>query len=174
MKIRLIFIVSALVFLTNCGYQAMYSDQNVNFRIASIKITNEMEIGKRIERRLEIFKNTQNKSNILNLDIESNFSKSISSKDKQGNPKTFNINVSVYLKYIQNSDVKKETSFSENTTYNNQDDKFSLKNYEDLLKENLTDKIIDNILIYLQSSTSGASNAKLTGSIGLIKNTNDN
>tara|TARA_B100001287_G_C22631680_1_gene505501 strand:- start:226 stop:750 length:525 start_codon:yes stop_codon:yes gene_type:complete len=174
MKIRMIFIVSALFFLTHCGYQSMYSDQNVNFRIANIQIINDNKIGKRIERRLEIFQNSQNKSNVLNLEIDSSFSKNISSKDKQGNPKTFNINVLVYLKYIQNSDVKKETSFSENTTYNNQDDKFSLKNYEESLIENLTDKIIDNILIYLQSSTSGASNAKLTGNIGLIKSTNDN
>ena len=110
----------------------------------------------------------------LDLEIDSSFSKSISSKDKQGNPKTFNMNVLIVLKYIENSDVKRETSFSENTTYNNQDDKFSLKNYEDSLKENLTDKIIDNILIYLQSTSSNASNAKLTGNIGFTKSTNDN
>ncbi len=174
MNIRIIFIITAFVFLTQCGYQSMYSDQNVNFSIENIKITDDLEIGKRIERRLEIFDNSSNKSNVLNLEIDSSFSKTISSKDKQGNPKTFNINVSVVLKLVQNSDVKKETTFSENTTYNNQDDKFSLKNYEESLKENLTDKIIDNILIYLQSTSSTISNAKLTGNIGLTKSTNDN
>ncbi len=174
MKIRIIFIITALIFLTQCGYQSMYSDQNVNFSIENIKITNDIGIGKRIERRLLIFEDNKNKANNLNLEIDSSFSKTISSKDKQGNPKTFNMNVSVVLKHIENSDVKKETSFSENTTYNNQDDKFSLKNYEDSLKENLTDKIIDNILIYLQSTSSILSNAKLTGNVGFTKTTNDN
>ncbi len=174
MKIKIIFIITIFIFLTQCGYQSMYSDQNVNFNIENITITNDLEIGKRVERRLEIFEDNKDKANNLDLEIDSSFSKSISSKDKQGNPKTFNMNVLIVLKYIENSDVKRVTSFSENTTYNNQDDKFSLKNYEDSLKENLTDKIIDNILIYLQSTSSNASNAKLTGNIGFTKSTNDN
>ena len=174
MKIKIIFIITIFIFLTQCGYQSMYSDQNVNFNIENITITNDLEIGKRVERRLEIFEDNKDKAYNLDLEIDSSFSKSISSKDKQGNPKTFNMNVLIVLKYIENSDVKRVTSFSENTTYNNQDDKFSLKNYEDSLKENLTDKIIDNILIYLQSTSSNASNAKLTGNIGFTKSTNDN
>ncbi len=174
MKIKIIFIITIFIFLTQCGYQSMYSDQNVNFNIENITISNDLKIGKRVERRLEIFEDNKDKANNLDLEIDSSFSKSISSKDKQGNPKTFNMNVLIVLKYIENSDVKRVTSFSENTTYNNQDDKFSLKNYEDSLKENLTDKIIDNILIYLQSTSSNASNAKLTGNIGFTKSTNDN
>ena len=64
-------------------------------------------------------------------------------------------------------DNLKETKvFSESINYNNSDNKFNLKRYEDSLKENLTEKIIDNLLIYLQSISSNKSNASLTGNVG--------
>ena len=41
-----------------------------------------------------------------------------------------------------------------------------LKRYEDSLKENLTEKIIENLLLYLQSISVNKSNASLKGNIG--------
>ena len=47
--------------------------------------------------------------------------------------------------------VSAKQSFSEGINYNNRENKFNLKKYEDSLKENLTEKIIEDLLLYLQS-----------------------
>ena len=64
--------------------------------------------------------------------------------------------------------------FSEGINYDNNDNKFNLKRYENSLKENLTEKIIDNLLIYLQSIKPNKSNASLIGNLGYTKKNNDN
>ena len=61
--------------------------------------------------------------------------------------------------------------FSESINYNNNENKFNLKKYEDSLKENLTEKIIEDLLLYLQSISVNKSNASLKGNIGYtVKN----
>ena len=105
-------------------------------------------------------------NNLYNLKITTKKNKFISSKDTKGNPKTFNINVTVNVTFIDNENIERNKSFVENINYNNDENKFSLKKYENSLIENLTDKIVDNLLIFLQSFSSEKSNASLTGNIG--------
>ena len=87
-------------------------------------------------------------------------------RSKQGNPKTFNISVIANVTFIDNKNIEINKGFIENINYNNDENKFRLKQYEKSLIENLTEKIIDNLLIYLQSFSSEKSNASLTGNIG--------
>ena len=74
--------------------------------------------------------------------------------------------MTVNVTFINNENIKKNKSFIENINYNNDENKFSLKKYENSLMENLTDKIIEDLLIYLQIFSSEKSNASLTGNIG--------
>ena len=92
--------------------------------------------------------------------------KTTATKDKQGNPNTFNIIVSVKLTLTNNKNIIETKVFSESISYDNSENKFSLKRYENSLKENLTDRIVDNLLIYLQGISSNRSNASITGDIG--------
>ena len=161
-----IFFFLIFLFLNQCGYETIYSSKNIKFNIKEIKIENNLDIGRQIKNRLEIFSsdNPNNVSYILK--INSYFDKTTTSKDKQGNPKTFNINVTVNVTFVDNKNIERNKSFVENINYNNDENKFNLKQYENSLIENLTDKIVDNLLIFLQSFTSEKSNASLTGNIG--------
>ena len=161
-----IFFFLVFLFLTQCGYETIYSSKNIKFNIKKIKIENNLNIGRQIKNRLEIFSSDINNNESYTLEINSYFDKTTASKDKQGNPKTFNINVTVNVKFIDNENIKRNKSFVENINYNNDENKFSLKKYENSLIENLTDKIVDNLLIFLQSFSSEKSNASLTGNIG--------
>ena len=76
--------------------------------------------------------------------------------------------------FIDNENIERNKSFLENINYNNDENKFSLKQYENSLIENLTDKIVDNLLIYLQSFSSEKSNTSLSGNIGFTSKNNDN
>ena len=161
-----IFFFLIFLFLTQCGYETIYSSKNIKFNVKEIKIENNLDIGRQIKNRLEIFSSDSPSNESYILEINSYFVKTTASKDKQGNPKTFNINVTVNVNFIDNENIKRNKSFVENINYNNDENKFSLKQYENSLIENLTEKIIDNLLIFLQSFSSEKSNASLTGNIG--------
>ena len=161
-----IFFFLIFLFLTQCGYETIYSSKNIKFNVKEIKIENNLDIGRQIKNRLEIFSSDSPNNKSYILEINSYFDKTTASKDKQGNPKTFNINVTVNVTFIDNENIERNKSFVENINYNNDENKFSLKKYENSLIENLTDKIVDNLLIFLQSFSSEKSNASLTGNIG--------
>ena len=155
-----------LLFLNQCGYEPIYSNKNIKFNIKKIKIENNLNIGRQIKNRLNIF-SSDNPNNVSYVvEINSYFVKTTASKDKQGNPKTFNISVIANVKFTDNENVERNKSFEESINYNNDENKFSLKKYEDSLIENLTEKIVENLLIYLQSFSSKKSNASLSGNIG--------
>jgi len=169
-----IFFFLIFLFLTQCGYEKIYSNKNIKFNIKEIKIENNLDIGRQIKNRLEIFSSDNLSNENYTLKINSYFDRTTASKDKQGNPKTFNISVIANVTFIDNKNIEINKGFIENINYNNDENKFSLKKYEDSLIENLTDKIIDNLLIYLQSFTSEKSNASLSGNIGYTSKNNDN
>ncbi len=161
-----IFFLAIFMFLTQCGYQTVYSNKNSNFYISDLEILNDQNIGRQIKNRLSALSSASKNSDNYYLRIDSKFEKTTASKDKQGNPNTFSLIVSVKVTLTNNKNIKETKVFSEGINYDNSDNKFSLKRYENSLKENLTEKIIDNLLIYLQSISSNKSNASLTGNVG--------
>ena len=161
-----IFFFLIFLFLNQCGYETIYSNKNIKFNIKEIKIENNLDIGRQIKNRLEIFSSDSPSNENYFLEINSYFDKTTTSKDKQGNPKTFNINVTVNVTFIDNKNIEINKSFVENINYNNDENKFSLKQYENSLIENLTEKITENLLIFLQGFSSEKSNATLSGNIG--------
>lgn len=174
---RIIIIPLLITFLNQCGYQTIYSDQNINFHISEILIQGDLEIGRQIKRRLSSFEKTKKSGEIFKIKVNSVVDKKISSKDKEGNPKTFTLSVVITMTTIDQNNSEENITFSESINYNNDNDKFSLKRYENSSQENLTENIIEDILAYLQNiSSQTKSNAILTGSIGFtnksIKNDN--
>ena len=79
-----------------------------------------------------------------------NYFKSISSKNKKGDPEVFNIKIEVNI--ILNSPGKKlNKSFNETISYNNQSSKFELKKYENQIIKNITQKISQDIILFFRS-----------------------
>ena len=166
-----IFFFVILIFLTQCGYQTIYSNKNLNFNITEIEILNDQNIGRQIKNRLSLMSSMNKNADNLNLEVDSKFEKTTASKDKKGNPNIFNLIVYVKVDITSEGEIKESKVFSEAINYNNSEDKFNLKRYEDSLKENLTEKIIDDLLLYLQSISANRSNASLQGNIGYtVKN----
>ena len=161
-----IFYLTFFIFLAQCGYQTIYSNKNTNFNISELKILNDQNIGRQIKNRLDVFASAGEDSDNYYLEVDSKFEKTTASKDKQGNPKTFNLIVIVRVNLTNKKNLKETKIFSEGINYENSDNKFNLKRYENSLKENLTEKIIDNLLIYLQNISSNRSKASLTGNVG--------
>ena len=94
--------------------------------------------------------NYKGENSDTSLKIESNYFKSISSKNKKGDPEVFNIKIEVNI--ILNSPGKKlNKSFNETISYNNQSSKFELKKYENQIIKNITQKISQDIILFFRS-----------------------
>ena len=140
-----------LMFLNGCNYQPIYSSKNVKFSIGEFQSTGDKKINKLLIKKLEIYKNENLDTKKYNLNITSEVNKNISAKDKKGNPTTFTLKI-VFKIEIENSlGEKKQTIFEESTSYENNDNKFELKKYENSIKKNMIESINENIILYLQN-----------------------
>ena len=116
-----------------------------------VKLFGDINIGSKIKKNLNIYKNVENKSIFYSLKINSDQKKNVVSKDAKGDPKIFEIQVLIDLTILENNKVKNKKNFKESFTYNNSTNKFSLKQYEKNIEENLIEKIVEKIIIYLYS-----------------------
>ena len=146
---KLIIIAIALFTLNNCGYNPIYSTKNNNFYI-DISQKDRSKLNSKIENNIKKFSN-QNSENIIQLEISSNKKINIISKDKKGDPSRFSMIISLTINILNknNYEINKTKSFTEKFDYNNNSNKFSLKQYEKDIEDNLINKIIERSIIYL-------------------------
>ena len=146
---KLIIIAIALFTLNNCGYNPIYSSKNNNFYIDILQ-KNRSKLNSKIENNIKKFSN-QNTENTIRLEISSNKKINTISKDKKGDPSRFNMTISLTINILNknNYEINKTKSFTEKFDYNNNSNKFSLKQYEKDIEDNLINKIIERSIIYL-------------------------
>ena len=144
-------IIISFLLLLSCGYKPIFSSSKANFSITEIKLLGKKDIGSKIKKNLNIYKNAENKSIFYSLEINSDQKKNVVSKDAKGDPKIFEIQVLIDLTILENNKVKNKKNFKESFSYNNSTDKFSLNQYEKNIEENLIEKIVEKIIIYLYS-----------------------
>ena len=149
-KVLVFLLLNSFLFLNNCGYESIYSKGTGNFFIKNIEIKTNNEINYKIKNRLRIFSNSNSKNK---YDLEINALKSIKivSKDSKGDPKIYQMNIKLEVKIIENYQIIKEINFEENFNYNNNSNKFELKQYKKNIEDNLIEKNIENLTFYISS-----------------------
>tara|TARA_B100000686_G_C16072437_1_gene609964 strand:- start:102 stop:557 length:456 start_codon:yes stop_codon:yes gene_type:complete len=150
MKNKSILLILLFFILANCGFEPIYSSKKSNFNIGEIKITNKNRFNTIIENNLRNISNNESQ-NIFDLIINSERKKIVSSKDAKGNPQLLTMIISVEIQIIKNNVIKNTKNFSENFSYSNNSNKFSLGQYEKDIEKNLINQIIENINSYLLS-----------------------
>ena len=148
MKNNFIFLVILFSILSNCGYQPIYSTKNLNFTIGNIEKENT-SLNNKFEKTITALKNKKIDRKI-NIKIETERKVSIKSKDSKGNALVFELEINLKFSSL-NLDNKAERLLSQKITYNNSDDKFKLKQYENELEEILITKIVEDLINYLSS-----------------------
>ena len=146
MKIRIVTYLF-LFFLVSCGYQPLYSSKGQTFSIGEIEFSGEKYLTNNFAEKIKRFQDTKNE--IFDLQISLNRSKNTAAKDKKGNPTQFSMSISITLKI--NNEIEK--TFLENSTYNNSEDKFDLRKYEDNLIQNMTETIFSEMILFLQTNS---------------------
>ena len=140
-----------ILFLTSCGYQAVNKIDKTNFIISEYDFLGNSQINKILKRNFDKNKKNDNLQNEFEIIVNSKLIKSNNAKNRAGEVINLSIKIIVDLEVSQYGEKIKKLSFTENSNYNNNDNKFELKQFEKILVNDLVDKIIRRINLDLSS-----------------------
>ena len=153
MKINKILTILTFFLLFSCGFEPIYSqkklDSNYNFTIASIGFSGDNNINQYLKNNLVNYINNEDKKIKYDLIINSSIIKTITSKNKKGNPEIFYTKIQINVDIIENNQIKNKTIFEESFEYKNKESKFELNKYEKNIHKNLTNKLSKDLVEYL-------------------------
>ena len=141
-----------LFFISSCGYQPIYINKSSEiYEFKKIILNGDNYINNKIINILSIKGNDEiDNKNILH--ITSSYKTEEISKNSKGQMELYKstINVNLEIKNINNQVIQKR-NFAKDFTYNNKQNKFDLAQYQKSNKDDLINKIISDIIIFLNS-----------------------
>lgn len=138
-------------FISACSYQPIFSGKKVDFGIKNLKFDKNNSTDVKINRILNNYKDLKNKKKIIDLIITSKINKITTAKDKNGDPKSYRIELIVKTIVKKNNEIINNSEFNKSHDYNNKTNKFDLKNFENSIIDGFTEKIAEEIVVYLLS-----------------------
>ena len=147
------FIFLLLLLLSSCGYEAIHSKKNsikYNFSISEISFVGDREINLKIKERINNYTLSKKNRNFI-LKIFTVSEKVVLAKDTSGDATSFKNTISINVEILMNNKLKNNFVILESFNYNNVSNKFDLKKYENNIQQNLTNKIFQEMLLYLSS-----------------------
>jgi len=153
MKINKILTILTFFLLIGCGFEPMYSEkklnENYNFTINNIGFSGNNNINQYLKNNLVNYTNNKNKEIKYDLTIDSSSIKTITTKNKKGDPELFHIKIIINVDIIENNKLKNKTILEEGFEYKNKSNKFQLNKYEKNIQKSLTNKISKDLIDYL-------------------------
>ena len=144
-------ILIIFLFFNGCGFSPIFDAENINININKIDFNNN-KLNRNFAKRISTFSN-QTSNNLYDLYINSYSTKDVATKDSKGNPSIYRLQLKVDITLINNNDKKElKKSFFENVNINNNDDKFKLKITEDTLIDQMSQKILQDILKFIANA----------------------
>jgi outer membrane lipopolysaccharide assembly protein LptE/RlpB len=143
------FTLILFLFLSSCGYKAIHSKKNNNsydFSISKLNFIGDRNINLRIKEKLNNYTLNKKDKNFI-LDIESDVEKKILSKDASGEVTNFKITIKIKVELL----AKGNLEITENFNYNNIENKFNLKTYENQVIRDLTNTAVDKLIFKLSN-----------------------
>ena len=144
------FYILILIFLSQCGYSALYDNKKSNdISITIIQMQGDKKMNNLIKSQLTNYINKdKDKDKNYEIEINTKYNKSIISKDKKG--------VATEYKLITNANFKiyfeeREFNFSieEKLNTKNSSNSFELKKYEQIIKNNFAESIKEKLIFKL-------------------------
>ena len=144
-KIGIIFLL-----LSNCGYVPMYANQqDLDFNIKVISLEGEKDINIVLAQKLNRYQ-SENKNKSYEVKIISEYKKNSITKDESGNTTNFRLILDIdfiikingllkTLKFKETFDIKKDATL------------FDESNYENSLKKEMTDLILQKFIAQILS-----------------------
>ena len=147
-KITLLLVI---FLIWSCGYQPIYlKKNNLEQKIKTITLNGEQKINKTILTSLGV-KVDKNLLAGHSLILKSLKRIDVISKDKNGNPSAYKTSIIVDVSLTEKERIIKQKEFVSIFTYNADDNKFNLSQYQKNIELNLINEISEKIFIYLRS-----------------------
>ena len=144
-KILLIFVF----LLTNCNYQPIYINKSLNnVEFSKITINGDTDINRKIINSLS-FKENEFDDTLNNLLIESSYNIQETSKNSKGQVESFRSQIIVNLIINNKNETILNKNFLKDFAYANKDNKYELVQYQNEVKNNLINKIIEDIILFM-------------------------
>ena len=146
-----IFTFILLIFLSSCGYEAIYSiknTKNYGFSISKLSFIGDREINLKIKQKLNNYTQEIKDINFI-LKVTSTSEKIILAKNNAGDSTNFKIETIVNIDVFNKEKLKSNFIITESFNYDNNSNKFELKNYEKEIKRNLADIITEKLIFKL-------------------------
>ena len=146
--VKKILIIFSLILLTSCEYKPIYSSANKsNYKIIVTELTGDKKLNKFIVENLT--RNSEKDSNqIVNIKINTKYTKSILAKDSSGNATDYQVNALTTFLIDQNL-VTKQFDINEKFNFQKMSDKYEEKSYEENIKKNLAKSISQKLILRL-------------------------
>tara|TARA_B100000575_G_C23084174_1_gene624728 strand:- start:106 stop:555 length:450 start_codon:yes stop_codon:yes gene_type:complete len=139
-------------FTLSCGYTPINQSSNNNYSITNFELNGENQINKIIKKNFDRYSSDNNKENQFQIILSSQLLKQTNSKSETGKNSTLSLKISVNAEIFKAEKNIKKLNFEEVINYNSLDNKFELKQYENILIKDLTKKILERIHFILSTN----------------------
>jgi len=150
-KVFNIIFITLFLSTTGCGFTPILVKSNYSFSYIIEKSTGSERVNSNIVEKLKTLNGNEKKYNIV---LNSKETKNILSKDSKGDPSILEIIINLNYIIKDNGKIIVTKNLTQRSTYNNISDNFEMEKSEEILVENLTKDLAQDII----SSTSAISN----------------
>ena len=145
---KLFFILIVLNILQGCGYSPIYSsNNNTKINIEEISLNGDWELNNFIKNSLKRH-SSESKTEKFKVYINTIYTKNSITKDSTGKTTNYLLTAEVNINIISTK-INKKYMFKETFTMENFEDKLTEKNYESSNKQNISNLIVNKLMIQL-------------------------
>ena len=151
--LKKIFLLFVLVFLSSCGYEAIYSKKNsvnYDFSISKLNFIGDRDINLKLKEKLNNYTLSKKDKNFI-LKISTNEEKDVLAKNAAGDPTRFKTTVTFIIEVLLQNNSKNNFKIIEDFSYDNMSNKFDLKTYEREIRANLAITASDKLIFKLSN-----------------------
>ena len=150
-----IFTFLLFLFLSSCGYEAIYSLKNranYAFQISKLELSGDRQVNLKIKQILSSNSNPNiaiENGKIFELKISSDSEKITTTKNASGDATKFENEITLKVQVSMDKTIISNFSVTEKFIYNNDSNTSELRSYENQIKNNLTEAAVDKVTIKL-------------------------
>ena len=150
---KVLFFILITFSLSSCGYSPIYSiKNNTDFEIINFEIKGNNQINNIAKTRLQKYFNNDSEKK-YKVFIKTNYKRISAAKDLTGNTTNINLTISLNLNYVkmslEDNSLEKTVLFSKNQIIKKNQNNYEQSNYEKILIENMSQLLIDKVILYL-------------------------
>ena len=147
---KLIPIFLIILFLNSCGYTPRYAvNKSVNFSINIVELKGDREFNNSLKSKIAKYEKKDTSMKVYDLSLTTKYNKNVKSRDVAGLAQEYELVITVDTIVKSELIDPKKLIFKEKFNMKKFEDAFEEKNYEKIMKENLSDIILEKIIMYL-------------------------